>query len=114
MFHRVAGKFLGMRRPDDYVVMKTGEQIYVQGSRSIGQFDPVTGVGVLNWKGSHSKHNVHLSSLLGAQEFTFPAEFVDACLRVVAKPGEHLGGGVYMGGESEATRDVGTGEDVLS
>lgn len=75
-------KLATMRKPQDFTVYPGGpdEVVQVQSDRAIGRFDPQTGVGVLNWRGSSAKYGVHLSKFLGAEDFTFPADFVAECL----------------------------------
>lgn len=98
MLKSIEGKFLGMKRADEFVVypFKPGELIVVQGSRSIGKFDPVTGEGVLNWKGSKPKYFMHLSAFLGAEPFHFPADFVEKAIQAQPQSGDHIGAGVYI------------------
>lgn len=78
-FTHVVGKLANMRKPQEFSVspLSDGNTIYVQSDKSTGRFDLRTGKGVLNTKGSYF---VHLNAALGAKPFTFPAEFVTACL----------------------------------
>lgn len=88
---QVLGKFLGMRKPDEFSVYpyKQGDTlIMVQGDRCIGQFNRETGEGIINYKGSNHKYGQHLLPQLGAEPFTFPMEFVKACVEVQTKRGD--------------------------
>src|SRR5574343_396279 len=94
----VTAKLSGMRKAQEFTVYprpsNVGEAynlITVQSDRAIGQFDATTGVGRLNWKGSNSKYMVHLSATMGAEEYTFPADFVEACKAAQPKPGDRIG-----------------------
>jgi hypothetical protein len=53
----------------------------------------------LNWKGSNAKYFPHLLPQPGAEAYTFPQEFVEACLEARLKNGEEIGPGVTIGGE---------------
>lgn len=77
----VSAKLGNMRKPQSFVVYprQAGEPVHVQSDRACGWFDPATGKGMLNTKGSHS---AHLLPALGARAYTFPNEFVCACLSV--------------------------------
>ena len=73
----IEGKFLKMRKPQSFIVYPRkdeNEPITVQSDKSIGQFDPATGKGKLNVKGCYFHHLI-----LGAVDFQFPADFVEAC-----------------------------------
>jgi hypothetical protein len=78
-FTHVVGKLDKMRKPQEFTVLprEDGETLVVQSDKSIGSFNLRTGVGVLNTKGCYFPH---LSAALGAKPFTFPSEFVAACL----------------------------------
>lgn len=78
----VEAALAGMRKPQRFVVYPrtSGQPVVVQSERAIGRFDPATGEGVLNWRGSGSKYFAHLARHTGAEPFTFPPEFVAACL----------------------------------
>lgn len=97
-------KLAGMRKPENWIVYprKAGDAtVIVQGSRSIGEFDPITRKGVLNWKGSNSKYFLHLNRILGAEPFEFPQEFVMLALNFMPSPGDLIGaspetGSVYL------------------
>jgi hypothetical protein len=85
-------KLPGMRKPQNWIVCprKEGAQVVVQSDKSIGAFDPVSGEGRLNTKGTYFAH------LSFAEPFTFPAEFVALALANEYKPGEKIGPGVYV------------------
>lgn len=95
----VTAKFATMRKPQEFTVYPFNEgdkTIVVQSDKAIGQFDAETGVGVLNYKGSNSKYFLHLNKILGAVDFTFPKEFVEACKSSAPKSGDHIGGGIFI------------------
>ena len=94
----VSAKFLTMRKADECVVYPADNsgKITVQGDRLIGQFDAKTGEGVLNYKGSGPKYFPHLSAFCGAMPFTFPREFVEACLDAQPISGDQVGPGVFV------------------
>jgi hypothetical protein len=80
----VKGKFLGMRKEQEFTVYpfgKDSQEITVQSDKAIGVFNRHTGKGLLNYKGSNSKHFLHLNKAMGAVEFTFPVEFINECLK---------------------------------
>lgn len=81
----VTAKLGAMRKPQRFLIspMSTGE-ILVQSAKSIGKFDPATGVGILNTKGSYFPH---LHPVMGAKPFTYPAEFVAEAVKVCPEPG---------------------------
>jgi hypothetical protein len=78
-FKHVVGKLGTMRKPQEFSVMPSddGETLVVQSDKSIGRFNFKTGEGVLNIKGCYFPH---LSGFMGAKPYTFPAEFIAACL----------------------------------
>ena len=91
----VTAKLATMRKPQEFVVYpftpeSTGS-ITVQSDKAIGQFDPITGQGMLNSKGSSSKYFVHLMPQLGAVPYTFPREFVDECIASQPQSGDSIG-----------------------
>lgn len=87
----------GMRKADECVVYprNNGEPIVIQGARSIARFDPVTGEGIVNFKGSNPKYFVHLMGA-GAQRFTFDQAFIRQCQEIVPNSGDEIGAGVYI------------------
>lgn len=100
----VKAKLAGMRKPQDFVVYKPNMDdptkpvnVIVQSDRAIGQFDPATRKGLLNYKGSHSKYFHHLNKMFGAEEFEFPEEFVREVMDCIPQRGDKIGPGVYMG-----------------
>lgn len=75
---RVEAKLHTMRKPQSFHVSPTSDgRVMVQSDKSIGMFDFRTGKGVLNTKGCYFPH---LNKVLGAFPYTFPPEFVSACL----------------------------------
>lgn len=89
-----------MRKAREFVVYPgDSARITVRSDRAIGRFDPRTREGVLNWKGSNAKYFPHLLPQPGAEAYTFPQEFVEACLEARLKNGEEIGPGVTIGGE---------------
>ncbi len=80
-FRNVTAQLGNMRKPQEFTVYpKTGDgRIIVQSDKSIGQFDPETGKGVLNTRGCYFPH---LSGALGAQEYDFPDDFVEKCREI--------------------------------
>lgn len=94
----VTAKLAGMRKPQRFVVypFKPTEStlITVQSERAIGRFDPTTGQGVLNWRGSGYKVFAHLNTFLGAESYQFPMEFVNECIAAQPLPGDTIANGV--------------------
>ena len=94
----------GTRKPDDMVVFPvTGidaDERIAQGSRSIVRFNINTGEGIANWKGSHSKGFMDLHPMMGAQAVTMPPEFIREALGNEYKPGDAIGGGVFVAAKS--------------
>ena len=75
---RVEAKLHTMRKPQSWYVSPTSDgRVMVQSDKSIGMFDFRTREGVLNVKGCYFPH---LNRVLGAFPYTFPEEFVRACL----------------------------------
>lgn len=73
----VVGKLGSMRKPQAFSVRPaTDGTLYIQSDKSTGKLNFRTGEGVLNTKGTTF---MHLQGL-GAQPFTFPPDFVRACL----------------------------------
>lgn len=88
----VTAKLHTMRKPQRFTVSPTSlGELLVQSDKSIGLIDPHTGKGVLNVKGSYFPH---LNKALGAMPFTYPPEFVVACLEACPAMGSvtQLGG----------------------
>lgn len=74
-FATVTGKFLNMRKEQEFTVCPKGEnQALIQSDKSIGLLDLTTGKGMLNTKG---KYFAHLNKVFGAVDFDFPQEFVN-------------------------------------
>lgn len=88
-------KLGNMRKAQEFLVLPTkpGEKIIVQSDKSIGCFNPDTGKGILNTKGCHFPH---LNKMLGAVEYQFPTDFVEACKANIPKSGSEIGPGVYV------------------
>ncbi|HEX8213784.1 MAG TPA: hypothetical protein VF584_26695 [Longimicrobium sp.] len=66
----IRAKLAGMRTEQDFSVYprnRGGAPVIVQSDRAIGQFDPETGEGLLNWRGSKAKYFHHLDVSLGAE-----------------------------------------------
>lgn len=95
MIKHVTAKLAGMRKPQEFTVYPrtpgSTERVKVQSDKAIGVFDPETGEGLLNWRGSGSKYNVHLNPALGAEPYTFPADFVAQCIDAAPKEGDVIG-----------------------
>ena len=90
----VTSKLAGMRKAQGFVVYPRkafGGDFIVQSDKAIGSFDPQTGKGVLNWRGSNSKYFVHLSQSLGAEPYQFPDVFIAACMVAEPKSGDLIG-----------------------
>lgn len=103
MFKTVTAKLAGMRKEQRFVVYprkSATDLILVQSERAIGQFDPKTGKGLLNYKGSNAKYFYHLQ-MVGVEVFTFPPEFVKACLESESKAGDEMGGVVIGSDQPE-------------
>lgn len=92
-----------MRKPQEFCAhfhtRKDGSQaVMIQSDRSIGEFDAVTGQGVLNIKGSYF---VHLNALLGARPLTLTQDQLAIAREHALKPGQELGAGIIFGGSRE-------------
>jgi len=75
MTRTVTAKLAGMRKERDWCVMPTNnDRILVQTDGAIGVFDWRTGEGRLCVRGGYFPH------LAAASPFTFPQDFVAACL----------------------------------
>lgn len=96
---RLKAKLGKMRKEQEFSVYPATEdgQIIVQSDKAIGQFDPATGLGVLNSKGSNSKYFAHLTEFMGAEPYQFPLEFVEACKATQPKKGDMIGGVLEIG-----------------
>ena len=68
-----------MHQPASFTVHPSGSKVIIQGRTVVGEFDPATGFGVLNWKGG-TKTLSHLKKTYGAVPFQFPDDFVIECL----------------------------------
>jgi hypothetical protein len=102
-FHTVRARLGNMRKPQEFIVARTDRGNYiVQSDKSIGEFDPATGKGVLNTRGSYFPH---LSRALGAKPYTFPPEFVQEAQERRAYVGEEIGPGMYYAGTHEIGRE---------
>lgn len=92
---RVTAKLATMRKPQEFVVYPPSTddkgRIVVQSDKAIGIFEPETGKGLLNWRGSNSKYFVHLHRQLGAEPYTFPEVFIAACMIAQPKSGDLIG-----------------------
>ena len=88
-----------MRKPQRFVVYPRADDrapVIVQSERAIGRFDPYTREGLLNWRGTHPKYFHHLNVALGAERFTFPADFVGQAVSSEPLPGDEVGPGIYV------------------
>lgn len=101
MIKTVTAKLAGMRNAQNFVIYPASPErpgvLTVQSERAIGRFLVETGEGLLNWKGSNGKYFAHLNPALGAEPFTFPADFVAACIDAQPKRGDRVGGVVIIG-----------------
>ena len=91
---RVTAKLAGMRKPQEFVVYpkRSGDGlIVVQSRKAIGTFNPETGRGILNWRGSNPKYFVHLCKAMGAESYIFPIVFIAACMVAQPKSGDLIG-----------------------
>ena len=96
----VTATLAGMRKPQEFVIYPHKDEdttVIVQSDRAIGQFDPKTGAGVLNWRGSTSKYFLHLNRILGAEPYQFPVEFVYQCCVAQPKSGDLIGSSSITG-----------------
>ena len=96
----ITAKLAGMRKPQEFVVyphQKDDPTVTVQSDRAIGAFDPKTGKGVLNWRGSNSKYSLHLNAILGAEPYQFPDDFVYQCCVEQPKSGDLIGSSAITG-----------------
>lgn len=91
----VVAKLGKMRKPQEFVVYPKSEGdggfLKVQSDKSIGIFDPSTGEGKLNIKGSY------FPDLMKAEPFTFPKDFVEECIAAQPKKGDTIGSCVVIG-----------------
>ncbi|HEU4559796.1 MAG TPA: hypothetical protein VFS20_18235 [Longimicrobium sp.] len=97
---KITAKLAKMRTPQTFVVYPRADDrapVIVQSERAIGRFDPHTGVGVLNWRGSNAKYFHHLNPALGAEPYTFPADFVAQAVATEPLSGDEVGPGIYAG-----------------
>lgn len=96
---QVKAKLGKMRKEQEFSVYPAQQdgQIIVQSDKAIGAFDPETRKGVLNAKGSNSKYFAHLNPMLGAEEYEFPVEFVEACKAAQPRKGSMIGGVLEIG-----------------
>ena len=95
----IRAKLAGMRAEQEFSVYPRnhgGAPVVVQSDRAIGRFDPATGEGLLNWRGSKAKYFHHLDPSLGAERYTFPPEFVAQAVTNEPKAGEEVGPGIYV------------------
>jgi hypothetical protein len=98
----LVAKLANMRKPQKFTVYARDDDrapVTVQSERAIGRFDPDTGVGVLNWRGSNPKYFQHLSPAFGAEPFTFPPDFVAQAVANEPLAGDEVGPGIYTGSE---------------
>ncbi len=88
----------GMRKADECVVYPAlmGGLIQIQGARSIARIDPATGKGLVNFKGSGPKYNLHLHPSMGAVVHQFDMGFVLMCQELRPNSGDQIGPGVYI------------------
>lgn len=95
MIKTVSAKLQRMRKPQDFVVYPKSRtdngDLVVQSDKSIGRFDPETGKGVLNVRGPFFAH------LSQASPFTFPMDFVEACIEAQPKSGDTIGASSITG-----------------
>ncbi len=86
-----------MRKAQEWIITCTDKgNVLVQSDKSIGSFSPMDGGnGKLNTKGCYFVH------LAVAGPFQFPADFMQACLAVMVRPGDSIGPGVSYGGTTE-------------
>lgn len=95
----VTAKLGTMRKPQQFTVTRTDQSNYiVQSDKSIGMFDPVTRVGLLNQTGHYFPH---LSPALGAKRYEFPPDFVQECQESRVLKGDEIGPGVFYAGATE-------------
>ena len=70
--------------------------ITIRSHRSIGFFHRETGRGYLNWRGGKHYYHSHLATALGAEEYQFPADFVQACIDALPQPGDEIASGFFI------------------
>ena len=92
----VTAKLSKMRKPQSFTIYPrststSDNDIIVQSDKSIGKFNPETGEGVLNTKGSYFPH------LAFALPFQFPADFVQACVEAQPRSGDLIGASAVTG-----------------
>jgi hypothetical protein len=75
---RVTAKLANQRKARDWLVSPCDDgELIVQADGAIGKFDFRTRTGVLNTRGGYF---MHLSPVMGAKAYEFPADFVRDCL----------------------------------
>ena len=92
-------KLGGMRKPDRFIVYPRStsvDRILVQGARTIASIEG-DGVGMLNWKGSRSKHFVDLNPAMGAERVEYPPEFLALVVEHMPEAGDIIGGNASTG-----------------
>jgi hypothetical protein len=95
----IVAQLAKMRKPQTFVVYPRANDrapVVVQSERAIGRFDPHTGEGVLNWRGSHEKYFHHLNPAFGAEPYTFPPDFVAKAVANEPLAGDEVGPGIYV------------------
>lgn len=89
----VSAKLGNMRKPQEFIVSAYDNgDLQVQSDKSIGEFDPNTGIGKLTTKGPYFHH------LAFATPYQFPPEFVEACKAKAFRKGDSISGGVAIFG----------------
>jgi hypothetical protein len=96
----ITTRLASMKKPQRFIVYpfkpENNGHITVQSDKAIGRFDPITGKGLLNYKGSKPKYFMHLSPFTGAIEYQFPPDFVNECIASQPVSEDSIGGGVYV------------------
>lgn len=95
----IKAKLGRMRKPQEFTVYPKSKNdnglIIVQSDRAIGQFDPTTGDGILNIKGSGFGHLRY--GAYGAVAYQFPGAFVAQCIEAQLKRGDLIGASPITG-----------------
>lgn len=97
----ITAKLGTMRKPVEWIVYPravTSTKVTIQSDTRIASFDPVTGLGMLSRAGR--SYFIDLLPMRGATEIAVPAGIIEMILDAQPKPGDAIGPGVYIGGET--------------
>ena len=80
--YTVTAAFGNMRKPSEWVIypVTDPENVKIQCESRIARINLLTGQGILSARIAGGAYNPHLSPLLGATEYQFPAAFCEALM----------------------------------